>query len=233
MKRSVLGAAVSAACLVSMPAIADSYYNSCSDILSHTPSAQNGIYEIDPDGTCDNKPFSVYCDMSSDNGGWTLIFRQDADDPNGGYFSESEDVTNVNQDDPNAQKYSILNKLGAFNKEGKFQFRITWPGHSKKNIWSQTSNPNYDVDVAGYQAISVDSTSNLWGGLELGNGSHGPTNKNRAYIDGEINTSNWNYAIASYQKWGGAAGCYNGIPASNDVTGRGGCGVQVVQLWVK
>jgi hypothetical protein len=116
-----------------------------------------------------------------------------------------------------------LNQLDSFKRDGKFQFRINWPGFTKRNIWSQTSNPTEDVNVAGYQDLSVDSTSNYWGGLEFGNGSHGPTNSNSSYIDGSVNHTNWFYAIGSYIQWG------NGIPAAAAVADS----VQTVELWVK
>jgi len=37
-----------------------------------TPS---GVYTLDTDGDGPRQPFDVYCDMSSDGGGWTLVGR--------------------------------------------------------------------------------------------------------------------------------------------------------------
>jgi len=204
---------------------------SCAEIKANDSLASDGIYEIDPDGTGGNQPFEVYCDMTTDEGGWALVFRHDASD---GYFSGVDEAANINQDNPglDTKKYSILNQLDAFKRDGKFQFRINWPGFTKRNIWSQTSNPTENVDVAGYQGISVNSTSNHWGGLELGNGSHGPSNNGSSYLDGSVNHSNWFYAVGSSKGWGGAGGCYNGIPAADTAVGSN-CGVQTVELWVK
>jgi len=45
---------------------------SCQEIKENAPSSEDGIYQIDPDGSGGNQPFEVYCDMTTSDGGFTF-----------------------------------------------------------------------------------------------------------------------------------------------------------------
>lgn len=48
---------------------------SCKELHAVDPSKSSGVYTIDPDGSGPSKAVEVYCDMTTAEGGWTLVAR--------------------------------------------------------------------------------------------------------------------------------------------------------------
>ena len=73
------------------PSMVQAQETSCLHVLEAGNSTGDGVYSIDPDGAGVTTPVNVYCDMTSDGGGWTLVaasLDQTLDDAASGYYAD-------------------------------------------------------------------------------------------------------------------------------------------------
>ena len=164
---------------------------------------------------------TAYSNRAQFDGDWIKVFHHYSGTQE--FFSSTnnwEEARLSNPDNPNANKYSILDYLYKFQFDSKYTLKLYYPSLGTTNIWSQTNNPVTDDGsggVTGYTAISIDSTAQGWGGLERRD-SQGST-----FLDGTINPSpsNWFYAVGS-KSWSGPTTFPGPSSAVNEV-----------ELWAK
>lgn len=191
-------------------------YNSCKAILDAGASTGSGLYTIDPGNL--GSPLPVYCDMSTDGGGWTRVFYHTVS--GGTLFADNTEAQNSNQTQPLIKtKYSILNRITGFVRSGQYELKINWPGSgsSIRNWWTQTNN-FVSTPISGYASVSVQAIGASWQGLE-------PDLGNQTMSDGSAG-GGWWYAIGQKVVWG----VDPGTPAAPEVSP---VGVPAVELWVK
>ena len=63
--------------------------DSCQTVLANAPNSPSGVYKLDPDGPGGDAPFDAWCDMTQDDGGWTLVMSINTADGIKSFMSHS------------------------------------------------------------------------------------------------------------------------------------------------
>lgn len=153
---------------------------------------------------------------TTNSGNWILMFRHDSS--NREFFESSEESTRVNEDDPSASKFSILDELEELgNTDGTYEFKMTWPEFDQTNHWTQRCNPVLETcrDTNGqldhsYVALNV-SQPYASGGRYVFVGLI-PSSVDHTFLDG-VDGNAWFYSIGSRVNYG-CTGCqptYRGL----------------------
>lgn len=181
-------------------------YKSCHEIKELNPSSETGYYDI----YINDEKYSVFCYM--ENEGWTRIFYHNV---NEGFFYDKDEVLLYSKEDPESQKYSILQELDNLKDSSEFVFYLRYPEMDllgEGNFWKQSSNPLVS-SIENYEGISIKYSNNYWGGLEL-------SSSDSTLIDGSVKNGYWFYAIGALHRW------KKGIPGPIN-------SVEIVELYIK
>lgn len=110
---------------------------SCAEIHRAMPARPSGTYLIDLDGLGTRPPMMVYCDMSTDEGGWTLVARVRGNSTAHGSTGAVGSLTSPTQSDPAKLSDDDINLLRRANPGGLAVSLVRFDCRAQRTFFQQ------------------------------------------------------------------------------------------------
>ena len=162
----------------------------CLDILNAGESIGDGNYTVYPDGST---PLNVYCDMTIDGGGWTLVYYSNLDSVSRDQLATGDWNSGANIN------FSYLYSFKDINRNGRYEFFIHDSSTIFRHVIFNQTNA-YNENPVGNDFIQTggnfyySSQASGWQGLSLGNYGNESMN-NHCSLSMSYEGLSWTYCL--------------------------------------